>query len=719
MSDLAELAVELADEGLYIFPVNAKTKKPVWSKKDSPNGRGGHLAATRDHDEIRALFERGTGIAVHLKKSGLICFDLDYREGEDDRNDAILEWQSEHLEADLSNSIHDSSVVRVHLSQNGGEHWIYKYTGKAKPPGIIMPGIDVKWDGYILWPTGNDGYTVDVETPLDELVEAPAAALRVVERREGASAASSVTVEEAKKNLPAGHSRHASINALVMQYCDQNPGVEPERLWHDFISIELPQYLSEKDVEDRDENPLQLQYDEFDKPKGEVWRMFDSYLSGRQGTGMLAALADHFRDTKSIEDHKLEAMINKKIATIEAGKGDTKWTTTAAIQATNHPDIEWVVENVVPAANLIGLAGPSGAGKTRWMSAFLAAVANGQTDRLGLPECEPAPVLYVANEERVVDVHRRIKAAMISLGIEGEGLVGVKGKDSGIMRLIRGEEEQTEAINEIIADIAGHGVRLVVFDPFVSLGAEEENAADGVAAVISIMQRITEVTDAAVMFVHHTPKGNEAEEMRGDASAFRGSGAIYSALDLGITLFPYIPSACYDRQKGKGMRAQMRYLQRAGELSKYIVLDPAKERENQPFPPQFYRLDSIAVNETGQEIGATALVSQGIADADIMASLDEGSNELERAVNGGSWEEILIDAYGKGSHVLRLDELNSVMEKNKANWVGGARWDRASPKSLLKRLSPQSFIDNHSIQIVREGEGKNTLYRLLIGEISG
>lgn len=54
------------EQGLHIFPVNEATKKPVWSAKDSPNGKGGHLAATKDPEVWRHLCQRGTGMCARL-----------------------------------------------------------------------------------------------------------------------------------------------------------------------------------------------------------------------------------------------------------------------------------------------------------------------------------------------------------------------------------------------------------------------------------------------------------------------------------------------------------------------------------------------------------------------------------------------------------------------------------------------------------------------------
>jgi hypothetical protein len=210
---------------------------------------------------------------------------------------------------------------------------------------------------------------------------------------------------------------------------------------------------------------------------------------------------------------------------------------------------------------------------------------------MGLPASRAASVLWCANEERVEDIKRRLKAASQHMGIRSGADIVVRGKTSGMLRLIALNEIGTPEIDrESVAKIVGwcraHGAQVVILDPYVTLSdAMDENSATSAAMLTKAFLLISSLTGAAVIHAHHTPKDRNKDNdwYRADSGAWRGSGAIYSALDCGFTLANWMPAGGEPRKRWK-----QKFLE--DELGRFIVLDTGKIREGRPLVPVVYEL---------------------------------------------------------------------------------------------------------------------------------
>jgi len=716
MSELYDLSYELADKGM-------EWQIPMAGKRPGIKGLG--YPGTADPAELAEHFEVShiDGVAVAMLPNALLGYDIDPADCTPEQWERADAWIQEHLQPLI-----EAGAWVQHSMRDEGYHVVLSHPGEGVYiPAQIMPGITMRNRNYIrIYDTSQ------MKTFIADLPVPPVEAYTQVEGMSGRRGGSGVAewdaaVEVLRTDGKTG-GRHDAVNSLALHIMRQNPDLGLEDAARELVSL-----IEEVMPASRRRDELcEIAFE----PDSEIVRCFRPLMPGGQKRNIVQGgdvaqerlanlLAEKFAGVTPFVDQERAAVINKKIreeeritTAIESTTGWASISTNGQIEASHQPSIQWIVENLIPERNLIGLAGPSGAGKTRWVSALVAALSAGATDAMGLPPCNPTKVLYIANEERVSDVYRRIKAACRSLAI-GDGLEHhIKGKNSGLLRLIEGEEENEEEIDRIIAYVAGYGIKVVIFDPFVTLGAEDENSAADVSRLIRIMQRIIETTGAAVMFVHHTPKGNEAEDMRGDSSAFRGSGGIYSALDLAVTLFPYVPSSFYAPQKGKGMRRRLRDAIARGEVAKHIVLDPAKERENIPLPPLIHRLDSVAVNEDDQMIGAISEPrSASLVDVELTEAVS-GTEDLAEKLggsekSGGDWLSRLLKAYGHGRHLLSLDHLNEVMKG--ADWKPATRWDRGQAHVLKEALKAVVRRDGNTFQIIKDGAGNNTVYRLIIG----
>ena len=261
------------------------------------------------------------------------------------------------------------------------------------------------------------------------------------------------------------------------------------------------------------------------------------------------------------------------------------------------PRIDWLVQGMIPKQGTISLGGTSNVGKTRWLAGLCTALAVGDTTRMGLPQCaHKCTSLWYANEERADDIERRVKAVVLQHGDKQSEPIIVRGKDKGMMRLVAVNEIGTAEIDtanvaRIVKQARKVNAQLIVLDPYITLSdAMDENSAVSAGMLTKAFILIATATGAAVCHAHHTPKdrNKDADWYRGDSGAWRGSGAIYSALDCGYTLSHWMPRNFEQRKVWKTKHLEL-------GLSRWVVLDTGKIREGEPLPPIVYEL-------TGQEM---------------------------------------------------------------------------------------------------------------------
>ncbi|MEY2654293.1 MAG: hypothetical protein RLZZ524_1321 [Pseudomonadota bacterium] len=147
--DTASSVVALADEstlsyalayirrGWWVFPLRQRSKQP-----DTHLCPQGHKDATNSPEQARAWWadRQDLGIGIALAASGLVCVDVDPRNGGMETLDAI-ELEHGRLDADV-----------LALSGDGGQHLYYLNELGAHYPGKLGPGIDLKSHGYMVAP---------------------------------------------------------------------------------------------------------------------------------------------------------------------------------------------------------------------------------------------------------------------------------------------------------------------------------------------------------------------------------------------------------------------------------------------------------------------------------------------------------------------------------------------------------------------------------------
>ena len=227
-------------------------------------------------------------------------------------------------------------------------------------------------------------------------------------------------------------------------------------------------------------------------------------------------------------------------------------------------DVDWVLEDYLPAGGLGVLAGKPKEGKTTL--AYEAAVKVA----LGLPflgrNTRKAAVLILALEEHAREVRMRLH----HLGASDLDHVYVH---------VGPLEPTTTALNSIKTFAQGHGVRLILFDTLSAFWRiDNENDAAEMTKVVKPLLQLARESGACVLLIHHARK---SEGQYGDE--IRGSGALFAAVDVAIVM------KRHEVQTQRLLQAQSRYPETPSELvielrdHGYEALgDPAKVGEGSP-----------------------------------------------------------------------------------------------------------------------------------------
>ena len=673
MSELKQAAIELAEDGFWIFPCRAGTKIPAIK---------GYLDARMTVQEVSEWWDRHPtdNIGMNPEANGLVVLDLDLYKPE-------FNW-----DRDVPGTM---SVA----SASGGEHYYFE-DGGYRFPGKFngYEGVDIKHRGVVVLPPSRFGNGV-YEWGNDELparlpdwfptrvavtVDPMAAALMGVSR--GADVprlvetvkAADNTISDREAWLAVGHGLHYEAHGTQHEEAARDAWIQWCRRWDGS--------------------------DDADTLEVEAIKMWDCaadpsevLASGRKP--MTGGSVMHYLKPKPAA-----------IPMAELDDGEYVAIDGNALLQAQLPDIDWLIDDMIPAGDLISIAGPSGVGKTRYISLLIACLLTGRTDLMGLPAAnKPVSTLYFANEEKGEDLQRRIKAAMHANGLVGGRRSWVRGKDTGRVRFLTQEQgivsPNLELLDQIIAKVKKEDIELVIFDPFNTLGGEEENSAASVDQIISCFHYIAQHTGAAVMFIHHTPKdrAEAPDALSGDSNAWRGSGAIFSALDEGFTLFPYLPPSCRAGKDAKENRRKLFQMQRDGNLDRFIVAEHAKQREGQTLPATTYKFVSHPVKTGGKPIGALQWVPLADAEAEMTDALN-GVTALADAGQKVAWASALVSMLGDGEHLTNLTAVDQFCRDNHVE-----HWDHTGKDKILKGrgrgarllevLSSQTLAADHFVAI--------------------
>jgi hypothetical protein len=635
---LIKAALAVAASGLPVFPTIDKT--PCWSNIELgvARGEGGYKIASTDPDRVIELFShrRAQEIAVPMgEMSGLMCIDVDLQKG-----DHVHQWLDDNawlLE------------TRCHATRSGGRHFLFRHIPGVRFPAQLAPGVDIKagGTGYICWP-GTPGYTLTGDVPVSKF---PIDQLRTDGERGPLSLTSwnSATDHELIDKIRSAEDLYPALRSLSMRLPSRRgDGGRP-------LSRDRQVEVMRAIMDDSEAaHPAHPRHGDWVDRRSKIEDLADSAIN-RSGVTLtqediaLLTAGEPFMDIAvrpiGPQQETTPSDIEELVGVVD-DDDEIEVMSAASLAGETLPPIEWLVDQMIPMGGTVSLGGTSNVGKTRWLAHLSICLAAGSTEAMGLPASRAASVLWCANEERVEDIKRRLKAASQHMGVASGADIVVRGKATGMLRLIALNEIGTPEIDrESVAKIVGwcraHGAQVVILDPYVTLSdAMDENSATSAAMLTKAFLLISSLTGAAVIHAHHTPKDRNKDNdwYRADSGAWRGSGAIYSALDCGFTLANWMPAGGEARKRWK-----TRFLE--DELGRFIVLDTGKIREGRPLVPVIYELVGEELPE-GFEIGVCRVSSASEAENVLQHSGDDAYLAGELAYH-------ICETMGDGTHTIR------------------------------------------------------------------
>lgn len=533
---MLEHALKLAKLGLCVFPTVPDGKAPAC--------RGGHKSAAQDPAEVRALFEKapkGCGVGVNLKQSGLVAIDFDRYKGDKPDQDWI----------DLAEKDGLLAGAWVHLTPKGGIHYIFDDAYIDRFPGQAGVTIDIKHDGYVLWPP-TAGYTQikDGDPKFEEipaaLVDAIMDASRRVRELIGATGTSTLfaTADEAIDALRGdlqGQRHDAMMRVAIDVYGDHigEPVADIVKAAADRVRDALGKKASGRLKELLDE-----------RPGGELWRLVEGAgkFVGRSVTDDL--LADTNKVLRAEGQATVETYNVWEAAEVRLQR-DAVDTAATILADADDAEVVGPTEEMPPTPWIYGAhmvrrrvsvtVAPGGVGKSMLAMSEALAVATGRP-LMGQKVWGAHSVLVWNGEDSEEDLRKRFRCACKQFGLVQADLVGklyIKGADTWPVKLViaskGGEVTVVEkAVDALKAYIDQRNIALVIFDPLVAMHMVSENDNGQMEVVFRVLREIAHDCDCAVEVVHHSNKegakhSDEGGERRAQATDARGAGAIVAA----------------------------------------------------------------------------------------------------------------------------------------------------------------------------------------------
>jgi hypothetical protein len=192
---------------------------------------------------------------------------------------------------------------------------------------------------------------------------------------------------------------------------------------------------------------------------------------------------------------------------------------------TDPPPLDPIIEEMFEGTDKVALIGSPKLRKSFLALQLALHVAAGM-DFLAWKIPRPRKVLLVQTEMKPAHFHRRVKRMAFNLGV-------TRAVIESNLQIVNGRGARVDL--DEIADMArSFGAQLIILDPLYKLLEGDENSAQDVKPVLAAFDRLAEATGAAVLYVHHDPKGSPGDRNIRDRGA--GSNAFSRDYDCCITM---------------------------------------------------------------------------------------------------------------------------------------------------------------------------------------
>lgn len=538
---LASAALECANRGICVFPLNPRTKEP--NGLLAPQG---FKSAIRDPESVSRLWasEPDSGIGVACAMSGLVVLDVDPRNGGN-------ETLRRHLE-----ELGPLPTTWTCATPSGGVH-IYFADDGSSYRGKLGDGIDIKSKGYVIappsiHPCGAPYVWASGLNPDDvALARLPDAWLHAMRRP---------APPPPKERTPFQISSAHGLEKRARAYLETIPPAIAGSGGHDAM-FAFARTLWGWVLQGLSESIAWDLFNDYNAQCQPPWREGD--LEHKWSEAQKAEHIPSFPDRARPERPKLRSIPGGAAQAIgpSADEDDAAeptadtapekapddfWGKLALVPPdswyTDHPPVRtWLLRNgalanspgVLPLGKVGELIAEGGAGKTMALCQLAISVAT-STPWLGtLTVASPGRVLLVLGEEDQEEVRRRLFYAarasranppaagqVVFMPLAGLPAPMIEKDDDG--NLIAGE-----FLRWLVAYVVREQFKLVIIDPlsrFAGADAEIDNAA--ATRFIQGLESIAVASGATVIVAHHTNKLSRGKLGTVDASSGRGSSAL-------------------------------------------------------------------------------------------------------------------------------------------------------------------------------------------------
>lgn len=534
-TDPVTAALWYAEHNWYVFPIANKTKHPL-----TPNGfKDGSI----DPEQIRAWWNRwpDANIGMACDKSGVVALDGDPNRYNEESEALIALLDAEYPTAKQS-------------TPTKGVHFIYMAPADTKvsnSPGSLPPGIDVRANGYILlWPSGveyhgedaikkgvEDGYFGRyrwLDSPKDAIpLPLPDHVLEMLKKKEERQYEPVMPPLTNGNHVGSERYAAAALEKELDALARAQEGTRNEQLNKSAFSLGqlvAGGALNESDVVDK----LEIVASAIGLDEKEIKKTIQSGLKGgaKEPRGVPKepvlkwAVAKNGTETET-EVNEDESELLWKLRTLED-----------AYQP--RPPIEYLVDGLLPCPSLDVVYGGPGSLKSMLLADLSVCVASGQpwleSFAFGKPgvtiATKQAPVLWIDFDNGMRRTDERFDAFGKARSLPSDIPLHYVSMPTPWL-----DASNPQIVTQLANLIRAIQAKLIVIDNLgLVTGGVEENSA-GMAKVMGNLRWLCEMTESAVVIVHHQRKSGGANDKgirKGEL--LRGHSSIEASLDLALVV---------------------------------------------------------------------------------------------------------------------------------------------------------------------------------------
>lgn len=195
----------------------------------------------------------------------------------------------------------------------------------------------------------------------------------------------------------------------------------------------------------------------------------------------------------------------------------------------DYPDIQCLINGLLPEASCSFNAGPSGVRKT-WFELELAiAVVTGHAALERFNVSRPGPVMMIMGEDSLKAIRKRMQMLAKGKDLKAADLKGLFFIEaSGVLSSVGKCKELADLCEK-------YRPRLIVLDPFVRMHTCDENSAQEIQPILNYLRELSRRFSVSILVTHHLKKNREDGVGR-KMELMRGSGDIGAWADTVLIL---------------------------------------------------------------------------------------------------------------------------------------------------------------------------------------